>query len=59
MTVNIGKPFTLPPLPRENRDQVLQEYTDEIMCRIAALIPEKYWGVYKDHPRLHELVEQA
>jgi 1-acyl-sn-glycerol-3-phosphate acyltransferase len=48
--------FTLPPLPRENRDEALKQYTDEIMCRIAALLPEKYRGVYADHPRLKELL---
>jgi len=28
------------------------------MCRIAALLPEKYRGVYADHPRLQKLLEQ-
>ena len=56
ITLTAGPAFTLPPLPRENRDEVLKEYTDEIMCRIAAMLPEKYWGVYKDHPRLKELL---
>ncbi|HEX6036346.1 MAG TPA: lysophospholipid acyltransferase family protein [Anaerolineales bacterium] len=54
--VTAGQTFTLPPLPRENRDEVLKQYTDEIMCRIAALLPEKYRGVYADHPRLKELL---
>ena len=35
-----GKTFTLPPFPKKNREEKLQEYTDEIMCRIAALLPE-------------------
>jgi 1-acyl-sn-glycerol-3-phosphate acyltransferase len=56
ITVRGGPAFTLPPLPRENRDEVLKQYTDEIMCRIAALLPEKYRGVYADHPRLKELL---
>ena len=55
--VTAGSPFTLPPLPRENRDEVLKQYTDEIMCHIAALLPEKYRGVYSNHPRLKELVQ--
>lgn len=55
-TVTAGPAFTLPPLPRENRDDALKRYTDEIMCHIAALLPEKYWGVYADHPRLKELL---
>lgn len=56
VTVTAGPTFTLPPLPKENRDEVLKSYTDEIMCRIAALLPEKYRGVYADHPRLKELL---
>jgi 1-acyl-sn-glycerol-3-phosphate acyltransferase len=56
IVLKAGPAFTLPPLPRENREAVLKQYTDEIMCRIAALLPEKYRGVYKDHPRLKELL---
>ena len=55
-TITAGPAFTLPPLPRENRDETLKRYTDEIMCHIAALLPEKYRGVYADHPRLKELL---
>lgn len=54
--VRIGRPFYLPPVPRENRDQALKDYTDEIMCRIAALLPPDYRGVYADHPRLQEIL---
>ena len=56
ITVTAGPAFTLPPLPRENRDAILKQYTDEIMCHIAAMLPEKHWGVYRDHPRLKELL---
>lgn len=56
--VTAGPAFTLPPLPRENRDAKLKEYTDEIMCRIAALLPENYRGVYAEHPRLKELLQE-
>ncbi|MFO7585112.1 MAG: lysophospholipid acyltransferase family protein [Anaerolineales bacterium] len=55
VTLTAGKPFTLPPIPRENRDETLQTYTDEIMCQIAALLPERYRGVYAEHPRLKAL----
>jgi 1-acyl-sn-glycerol-3-phosphate acyltransferase len=58
VTVTAGPAFTLPPLPRENRDEVLRQYTDEIMCRIAVLLPDQYRGVYADHPRLKELLAQ-
>ncbi len=56
ITLTAGPAFMLPPLPRENRDEVLKQYTDEIMCHIAAILPEKYRGVYADHPRLKELL---
>ncbi len=53
-----GKAFTLPPFPKENRDEKLQEYTDEIMCRIAVMLPEKNRGYYARHPRLLELLAE-
>jgi 1-acyl-sn-glycerol-3-phosphate acyltransferase len=53
-----GAPFTL---PREvkgmDRDATMQQYTDEVMCRIAALLPAERRGVYAQHPRLKELVD--
>ena len=58
ITINIGEPFMLPPLPRKNREEFLQESTDEIMCQIAALLPPEYRGVYKDFPRVSELLEE-
>lgn len=59
ITVTAGPHFMLPPLPRERRDEMLKQYTDEIMCRIAALLPEHYRGVYKDFPRVTELLSSA
>jgi 1-acyl-sn-glycerol-3-phosphate acyltransferase len=58
ITVNVGPSFTLPPLPTESqgREEALKADTDEIMCRIAALLPEEYRGVYAEHPRLKELL---
>lgn len=58
ISATAGPAFTLPPLPKTNRDAALKQYTDEIMCRIAALLPEKYHGVYAGHPRLKELLAQ-
>ena len=52
----VGTPFNLPPIQRKDREEVLKQYTDEIMCRIGALLPEKYRGVYAEHPRLKELL---
>lgn len=51
-----GKSFTLPPIPREKRDETLKQYTDEIMCRIAVMLPEHNRGYYANHPRLKELL---
>ncbi|MBC7876022.1 MAG: 1-acyl-sn-glycerol-3-phosphate acyltransferase [Anaerolineales bacterium] len=51
-----GTSFKLPPFPKENREEILQEYTDEIMCRIAVMLPEKNRGYYAEHPRLKELL---
>jgi 1-acyl-sn-glycerol-3-phosphate acyltransferase len=58
IVLTAGKLFTLPPLPANDRDEALHQFTDEIMCRIAALLPEKYRGVYAQHPRLKELLSQ-
>jgi len=54
-----GKPFMLPPFPKENREEVLQGYTDEIMCRIAVMLPEKNRGHYAGHPRLKEFLNDC
>ena len=56
ITIRVGETFTLPPLPRQNKDEFLQQSTDEIMCRIAAMLPPEYRGVYAEHPRLLELL---
>jgi 1-acyl-sn-glycerol-3-phosphate acyltransferase len=53
----IGLPFTLPPLSAKNRGEQIQRGTDEIMCRIAALLPPDRRGVYANHPRLLELLK--
>jgi 1-acyl-sn-glycerol-3-phosphate acyltransferase len=56
ITVTGGPTFTLPPLPTKDRDRALIQYTDEIMCHIAAILPERYRGVYADHKRLYEIL---
>jgi len=57
--VSVGKTFSLPPLPTKDRDTALQQFTDDIMCHIAAELPEKYRGVYAEHPRLKELLAKV
>lgn len=59
VTIRVGEAFRLPPLPRKDRDVVLETYTDEIMCRIAALLPAEKRGEYAQHPRLKALLEEA
>jgi 1-acyl-sn-glycerol-3-phosphate acyltransferase len=54
--VRVGKPFSLPPLRGKEREQAIQGYTDEIMCRIAALLPPEKRGFYAEHPRTLELL---
>ncbi len=41
------------------RDELLQTATDDLMCRIASMLPESYRGVYAEHPRLKELLAQT
>jgi 1-acyl-sn-glycerol-3-phosphate acyltransferase len=43
----IGKPFYLPPVSRIKTD-VVEQGTEIIMTRIAALLPESYRGYYRD-----------
>jgi len=46
--VVIGEPFVLVRREGEPSRQVMQRITDEIMYRIAALLPPEYRGVYAD-----------
>ncbi len=56
ITARVGTPYHVPPMPKADRDAWLAEQTDEIMCRIAVLLPPDHRGVYADHPRLHALL---
>ena len=56
IVINVGRGFSLPPLKSNGREAALREDTDEIMCRIASLLPERYRGVYSSHPRLKQLL---
>lgn len=56
INVRVGKPFQLHISSGRNREALLRDATDEIMCQIAALLPEAYRGVYSTHPRLSELL---
>lgn len=57
--IRFGKPLMLPPIDRKDREAGLRRNTDEIMCQIAALLPEENRGVYRDHPRLKEILQET
>lgn len=45
--VVFGEPVYVPRTSKQNRSEILQQSTDELMCRIAALLPPAYRGVYQ------------
>ena len=57
VTTRFGAPFSLP--EGRVRGEELEQCTDEIMCSIAAMLPEAYRGVYADHPRTLEKLNAA
>ena len=59
LTLKIGPPFTLPPLTPGQRSAQLRTHTEEIMLRLAALLPPRHRGVYSEHPRLPEFLDWA
>jgi 1-acyl-sn-glycerol-3-phosphate acyltransferase len=56
--VEYGKVIHTPKLDRNDREGQMKWLTDEIMCQIAAMMPEKYHGFYRNHPRLLELLAE-
>jgi 1-acyl-sn-glycerol-3-phosphate acyltransferase len=59
IAIQFGKAFTLLPVNRKTREADLQRNTDEIMCRVAAMLPPEYRGIYAEHPRLKELLSEG
>jgi len=59
LVVRFGKLFRLPSLQEGDRVAGLRKHTDEIMCRIATLLPPAYRGFYAEHPRLKLLLAEA
>lgn len=57
ITVIAGELFYIDIPKGKGREQAMREATDEIMCRVAALLPPIYRGVYADHPRLQQLLK--
>lgn len=57
ITVTAGELFHVE-IPRgKGREQAMQNATEEIMCQLGALLPERYRGVYADHPHLKKLLK--
>ena len=59
VTLRVGEPFRLPPLVARQREAQLNEYTEDIMCRIAALLPEWRRGYYADHPGVQKYLQRS
>ena len=63
ITITAGDELYFPPdiksVKGVERDVLLQSSVDEVMCRIAAMLPESYRGYYKDFPRVKELLGRA
>ena len=56
ITAKFGKMIPAPVMERGKREEQLSQLTEEIMCQIAAMLPESYRGFYADHPRLKEIL---
>jgi 1-acyl-sn-glycerol-3-phosphate acyltransferase len=56
ITATAGEPFYIEIPKGKGREEAMRKATDEIMCRIGAMLPENYRGAYSDHPRLKELL---
>ena len=52
--VRVGEPYVIPGTPNKAKGPQLSEYTEQIMLRIAELLPAHYRGVYSD-----KVVEKA
>jgi 1-acyl-sn-glycerol-3-phosphate acyltransferase len=46
--IRVGEPFKLNPGMERVSREIRQQMVDEMMYRLAALLPEKYRGVYYD-----------
>ena len=59
LTVTYGKPMYYKMEGRERPTSAqLEADTTELMCRMAAMLPARYRGVYAEHPRTLELLAQ-
>jgi hypothetical protein len=56
MQVRVGPAFSLPEVEGRAKGADLAAYTHLIMVHIAAQLPERHWGYYKDSPALKALL---
>ena len=52
LSVSFGKPFVIPQAEPGSRSKALLEWTQILMQKIAALLPEAYRGIYADTEKL-------
>ena len=57
IVVNVGDPFVIPGTPNKAKTEELARYTDEIMMRIAVLLPPEYQGYYRERVAALEATE--
>lgn len=50
--VRFGAPIQWP--QKNVRTEELEQYTEELMCTLAAMLPPSYRGVYAEHPLIRE-----
>lgn len=46
--IRVGKPFVLLGTANRAKTQELEAYTEDLMLRIARMLPERYWGYYRE-----------
>lgn len=60
ITIKIGKPFGPYKLSKDktNKEGDLVEIGNVVMCRIAALLPEKTHGIYSNNPKIDQFKKE-
>jgi 1-acyl-sn-glycerol-3-phosphate acyltransferase len=58
IVIFFGDPFTPIPVEKGRREEILMQNTEEIMIRLAAMLPPEYRGYYADHPRLLKMLAE-
>jgi 1-acyl-sn-glycerol-3-phosphate acyltransferase len=55
----VGKPIQIQIPAGKGKEETMQKATDEIMCQIAAMLPQSYRGFYANHSRTLELINAS